>query len=287
MNTVRLETQKIINAILPAALALLAGAGCQREAQPVATGLQPPPPPAVLREARLLFHRPDGIYLARPFDGNERLVTPDASYPRWLPDGKRFVFIRDSRIMLHHTGDGSERELAHGQQVRAVAVNPINGNVLFAAADGVHRIDIATGGTQRLIPGKRAYELAARGNVLVVTEQLPLRGFGIRRYTLPSTSATLLGRGCSASLSPDGTLATLNLDGHRELAILEIHSGAVRKTLPAPPGMQLDNQYWSGHPDWIAAVSHSGDILLQRVADAAAWQITTTGDADRPDLFIP
>jgi len=115
-----------------------------------------------------------------------------------------------------------------------------------------------------------------------------LRGFGIKRYSLATDDESiLLGRGCSASLSPNGTRATLNLNGHRELALLDVRTGDTLATLSAPPDTQLDNQYWSNHPDWITAVSHKGDIFLQRVTDGTCWRITRTGDADRPDLFVP
>ncbi len=289
MNTSSLETLKIARIVLATLLAITGGTGCQRETrQPTAGSLAPPPLPKVLREARLLFQRPDGIYLATPADSSPRRVTPDATYPRWLPDGLRLVFIRDNRIMLHEIADGAERELTRGNHIRAVTVNRGNGDILFADASGIHRTGIETGKTEQLVSTKRAYELAAHGSVLVATETLALRGFGIRRYHAHSPDAgTLLGRGCSASISPDGTLTTLNLDGHRELAILDVHAGSTRQTIPAPADMQLDNQYWSNHPDWIAAVSHGGDILLQRVSDAACWQLTATGDTDRPDLFIP
>lgn len=274
-------------------LALAGGTGCQQETQQPKTGsLLPQPPPIVLREARLIFQRPDGIYLSSPVASSPRLITRNATYPRWLPDGTRFVFIRDNRVMQHDTGNGTERELARDDLIQAVAVNPSSGDILFATGNGIHRVGSATGKTERLIHGQRALELDAHGTTLVTTEKIPLRGFGIKRYALADTAGdaaggTLLGRGCSASLSPDGTLATLNLDGHRELAILDVKEGRIRQTIPAPTGIQLDNQYWSNHPDWIAAVSHGGDILLQRVSDAACWQLTTTGDTDRPDLFVP
>jgi len=288
MNTSSLETLKIARIVLITLLALAGGTGCQRETQPAGGDLVPSPPPKVLRRARLLFQRPDGIYLVNPVDSPPRRVTPHATYPRWLPDGVRFVFIRDNRVMLHDTTDGTENELAREEQIRAVAINTPSGDILFAAGNGIHRIGQATGKTEQLIHGNLAYELDAHGTILVTTEKLPLRGFVVKRYALLNTGdGTLLGRGCSASLSPDGTLATLNLDRHRELAILDVHAGSTRQTIPAPAGMQLDNQYWSNHPDWIAAVSHGGDILLQRVSDAACWQLTTTGDSDRPDLFIP
>ncbi len=289
MNIIPFQPFKMRGAIVAALLALVATVGCRQDA-PVPEGVIPQqqPLPGVLRDAKLLFQRPDGIYLVRPFEGNARRVTPDAIYPRWLPDGRRFVFIRADRVMLHDTVEGGEHELAQGRQLRAVAANPVNGNVLFASGTGIHRVIIGNREIQRLIPGDRTYGLDAHGNLLMATEKAPLRGFGIVRYTLPATGeGTLLGRGCSASLSPDGTLTTLNLHGHRQLAILDVHSGTVRKTLHAPEGKQLDNHAWSNHPDWIATVSHGGDILLQRVSDEACWQITSTGDADRPDLFIP
>lgn len=288
MRIASLKTLQLHGGILVVVLTMIITVGCREETALPESSLPPPPPPNSLRGSRLLYQRPGGIYLARPFEGGTRRVTSDAIYPRWLPDGRRFVFIRENRIMLHDTGDGSEHELARGEQIRAVAVNHANGGILFAAGNGIHRFTIGNSETEQLISGDRAYGLGAHENLLIATEKTPLRGFGIVRYALSDIGeGTLLGRGCSASLSPDGTLTTLNLHGHRELALVDVHTGTVRKILHAPEGKRLDNHAWSNHADWIATVSHGGDVLLQRVADAACWQITTTGDANRPDLFIP
>jgi len=288
MNNMLLKTLKTARcrfAILPlVALGMISG--CRRDSPSALETDQPPP--ASLRQARLLFQRPDGIYLAKPSDGHTVRVTINAAYPRWFPDGRRFVFIRQDRVMLHDTTDASERELAHSSQIRALAVNRANGDVFLATANGTYRIAPGSGNTEPVPVGGPAYELSACGPVLITTERLPLRGFGIKRYSLATDDESiLLGRGCSASLSPNGTRATLNLNGHRELALLDVRTGDTLATLSAPPDTQLDNQYWSNHPDWITAVSHKGDIFLQRVTDGTCWRITRTGDADRPDLFVP
>ncbi len=285
------QAQNLMTALFFGLLVL--GIGCRPAEKPeaatpssLAIALSAPPE---LAAARLLYQRPDGIYLADPATASGRLIIPGGRYPRWFRDGRRFAFLRGQQILLADTGTlPAELLLATAKEPAAVAVRPDGQAVLFIEGDTIRQVELDTGAGTTLLAGFAFRELAAGNHHrIVATVKVPLRGFRMMQFDLPDRKATLLGNGCSASLSPDGSTATLNLDGHRQLALLDLQTGAIRQHLPAPAPHQFDNQSWSNHTNWIAAVCHQGNVMLQRVSDHAAWQLTTTGDVDRPDLFIP
>ena len=244
--------------------------------------------PAELAGARLLYQRADGIHLrVLGQDQSSRLVA-DATWPRWAPDGKSFAFVRGSQIMHFDLATQAERVLAEAGQARAVAFHPDGQRVLFTDGKAVKSIPLEGGPAAAVATGPAFLELdiSSQGDFLATT--VKSLGFRVWRLDLPSGRKTEIGRGCSASISPDGRLVTVNLDGHDQLALRDSRTGEERGRVPAPAGMQLDNQQWSNHPDWIAAVVEGPrrDILAQRVADGQAWRLTDDGDADRPDLFV-
>ena len=94
--------------------------------------------------------------------------------------------------------------------------------------------------------------------------------------------------GCSASLSPDGRLITVNGATHRKLDLYNWQTLESEGFVSAPEGLKFDNQYWSNHPAWLVSTSEGGgpDIYLHHVPSNTAYRVTTTGDCDRADLFI-
>lgn len=248
-------------------------------------------PPSVLDQALLLYHDNKGILLSRPASGSAPVrVTRDGRYPRWFPDGRRFVFIRGGNVVLHDLADESEIVLAAPGNPSAVAVNAVGDEVLYIADKAIYRVRDVTGTREtlrvdKLLHGADFRELAMRGNRIVTTTKTQLRGYGVYLHEPPYGDGRRLGKGCSAGLSPDGTIATVNLRGHTKLALIDLPGGKARHVVPTPPGLALDNQCWSNHPDWITAVSHENRVYLQRVPDGAVWAVIGP-DGDRPSLFI-
>ncbi len=270
--------------------------GCRRGEQPPSATEAGGNPfvktPAALDRALLLYQDGEGILLSRPAAGEApRRVAPGGRYPRWLSDGRHFVFIRGNDVLLHDLDDGSEIVLASPGKPGAVAVNAVGDDVFFIADRAVYRVRgaVAKGELPRVeavLQGADFREIAIHGDRIVTTTGIPLRGYGVYVHEPPYGDERRLGKGCSAGLSPDGTLATINLDGHTELALIDVASGERRGVVPAPAGRQLDNQCWSNHPDWIAAVSHENRVYLQRVPDGAVWAVVGP-EGDRPSLFVP
>jgi hypothetical protein len=290
MINVRYQTIMRYLCIIPLVWTIFGVSSCRNEHKlPEGSAILDTAPPADLQASRLLFQRPDGIYLLIPFANKQpKRVTDGGTYPRWFPDGVRFSYIRDGHVYIHNLRDATDIKIATDPNTRAVAINPVSEDVFFSSNSGVYRVKRGHSDAERLLSGDHVYGLSVHANTLMTTEKATLRGFGIvRRHLTFPERAKRIGDGCSASISPDGKRTTLNLHGHRKLAILNIASGHQTRTLTAPPGEQFDNHAWSNHTNWIASVSHEGNVLIQRVSDSACWQVTHTGDANRPDLFIP
>jgi len=267
---------------LLALAAIGAGGGCTRVAEPPLAPVLSPE----LQGARLLYQRPDGIHLRVLGDNQATRLVANGTYPRWAPDGQSFAFLRGRQIMLY--SDGSETRLAEAAQPRALAFHPAGRRILFTDGKEIRAVALGDGTTTTVLSGPRFYELdvASSGDFLVAT--VKAFGYRVQRFDLPAGTATEIGRGCSASLSPDDRLVTVNLDGHERLALRDSRTGAERGELRAPAGLKFDNQKWSNHPDWIVVVSEGDrrDVYAQRVGDGQTWRLTADGDADRPDLFV-
>jgi hypothetical protein len=244
--------------------------------------------PPGLQGARLLYQRPDGIYLRILGQSQSVRLVEDAVYPRWAPDGQSFAFLRGDRILHFGLSDKSERLLATAERVRAVAFAPAGDRVLFAVGRSIQSVALRGGPVATVATGPEFMELdvSDQGDFFAAT----VKSFGYRvvRFDLPSGRQTEMARGCSASVSPDGRLITANQAGHVQLALRDSQTGADRGQVTAPAGLKFDNQKWSNHPDWIAAIAEGKrpDVLVLNVRDGQACRVTDDGDADRPDLFV-
>jgi hypothetical protein len=262
--------------------------GCGSATVPDRASSTPLAVPPELRVARLLYQRPDGIYLRLLGASNSTRLVETAAYPRWAPDGQSFAFVRGNRIMHFDLKNQSEHPMAEAGRARAVAFHPDGDQILFTDGKSVKSVSLRGGKVATLATGPEFFELdvSRRGDFFAAT--VKSFGYRVRRFDLPSGAQTEMGRGCSASISPDDKQVTVNLDGHVRLALVDSQTGQERGRLPAPSGLKLDNQKWSNHPEWIAAVVEGKrqDICVQRVSDGQVWRVTDDGDADRPDLFV-
>jgi len=268
--------------VLAAALA-----GCRPAAGPAPAAATAFPPE--LANARVLYQRPDGVYLRRLAAPSAERLAGDAAYPRWAPDGGSFAFLRGNRVMLYRFADRSERELAAAAEGRAVAFHPDGREVWFTDGTAVKAVAVAGGAPRTVLSGTAVLELGiAPGGRFLAATVPALGGYRVARFDLPGGARRDFERGCSAGVTADGGRITVNLRGHTRLALLDARTGETAAVVAAPEGLTLDNQKWSNHPDWLAAVTEGrrADVVVQRAADGQAWRVTDTGDADRPDLRI-
>ncbi|MBP7008412.1 MAG: PD40 domain-containing protein [Kiritimatiellae bacterium] len=279
-----------IGRMLLVPLAIGTAGGCDSTPARARAAADPVPlaAPPELAGARLLYQRPDGIYLRVLGQAQATRLAADGTWPRWSPDGKSFAFVRGPRILHCDLETRKERVLAEASHARAVAFHPDGQRVLFTDGKSVKSVPVAGGSATTLVTGPAFLELdvSSTGDFLVTT--VKSRGYRVWRFDLPAGRKTEIGRGCSAGISPDDRLVTVNLDGHDQLALRDSRTGEERGRVPAPAGLRLDNQQWSNRPEWIMTVREGPrrDILAQRVADGRVWRLTDDGDADRPDLFV-
>ena len=244
-------------------------------------------PPAALENAKLVFQRPEGVFLQRV--GREpELLVEGGSWPRWSADGSFVAFVRGNRIGRILLESGRVEFLADAGDPNAVAVPPGGEEIWFTDGDAVKAVSTLDRTVRTLAEGPRFLEIDAgpEGRRLVAT--VKHLGYRIRTYDVVAGSSDTLAKGCSASFSPDGTTVTNNLDGHTRLALLDAGSGASGGVVPAPSGIKTDNQFWSNHPDWIVSMAEeSGNVLAHRVSDGRVWRLYGGGGADRPDMYVP
>lgn len=245
--------------------------------------------PTELRGARLLFQRPDGVWFLELGKPAAERVAEGGRWPRWSPDGRAFAFVRGNSIFLRDAATGAERELAAARKPRAVAFHPQGNEVWYTDGARVMAVSVNGGAPREALTGAEFMELALSpdGRFAVATVRA-LGGYRVARFDLPAGERRDIARGCSAGVSADGRLITVNRGGHDRLDLFDAESGAFSRELLAPPDVRLDNQQWSNHPDWMAAVieGERQDIVIQRVSDGRVWRVTDVGDADRPDLWV-
>ncbi len=236
----------------------------------------------------VVFQRPDGIYRQNIGSTGAVCLATNGTYPRWSPDGRFVAFVRENRILRVPADGGPAEPLAHVDSPRAVAYHPNAQEVLFTDGEMTRSVSVTSRTVRTVVEGFAFRELDATvdGRQLVAT--VKGLGFQVRAFDLITGRQWKIAGGCSASLSPDGARVTNNSSDHRKLLLRRWDDGSLAAEVSAPPGRTFDNQFWSNDPDWIASVTDdkTRDVFIHRVSDDRAFQVTTVGDADRPDLFV-
>ena len=260
-----------------------------------AQGATPPPvlstspAPAGPPPGRLVFQRPEGIATITIGSRQEKLLTTSGSYPRWSPNGQLIAYLDGNRLRLMTKDGQGQRDLATVESGRALCFHPDGKKVLFTDNGRIRQVDITTGTLSDLVTGKAFLELdiADDGTSLVATEK-NLGGYRVVIFDLAGGGRRNLSRGCSASVSPDGRLVTVNASDHRSLHLYRRLDLALDGSLAMIDGKKFDNQSWSNHSNWLASKSEGDgeNIYLHHWPSGAAFQATFAGHADRPDYFV-
>ena len=272
-----------------AAILFILAAGCSSDTDPSPSNGLPQAAPPAITGARLLFHRPDGLYLMTLGQPESQNLHPHGRYGRWAPDGRSFAFLAQDQIFWQDLHTGNAQPLTTVRKPGAITFHPDGNQILFTDGDAIRSVRRDTRQVQTILTGPAFLELdvATDGSFLATT----VRRFGYRvmRWELPDGNAHDFGRGCSAGISPDDRWITINAQDHLSLTLHDSRSGQASRQLPAPAGYPLDNQKWSNHQDWIAGIVEepAQDIIVQFVPDGSVWRVTDVGDADRPDIFMP
>jgi len=200
------------------------------------------------------------------------------------------VFMRGQQVMLYEFASKKSRALTEGNKLRAVAFHPRGDEIWFISGKSIQAVNITDGKTRTVLNDLDAYELdIARDGSFFAATVKRLIGYRVEVFALPSGKNIEIGRGCSASISPDMRYVTVNTGDHTQLSLRNRANGREWKPIIAPPGLKLDNQTWSNNQEWIVSITEGEKqyVMAHRVSDGKTWRITPDSDCDRPDLFIP
>ena len=252
---------------------------------------------------KVVFEKKDGIYIASSTDSAPKLLAESGRYARWSPDGKDAAFLRGNQVVVAVSEHGFLGDAATTpkqilfkviaeatEKPNALAYHPNGREVLFVAKQTLFAVDKETKTVRTLLSGFdfREIDVAAPGRWLIST--VKIRGHNsILGFDLEQQKSWKVSGGCSASLSPDGRLATNNASSHKQLFLRKFDTGERAALIDAPPERTFDNQYWSNAQDWIASRTDrakGGDIFVHQISTNHAFQLTAGGGADRPDFFV-
>jgi WD40 repeat protein len=209
-------------------------------------------------------------------------------WPRWSPDGTYIGYVSGNRIMLIPERGGEAKILATAEKARALAFSPDGRSLFFTDGTALRSVDINGNKVKTVLGGYMFREIDAAGDPVRVAATVRKRfGYSVHTFDLQNGEHRTVATGCSASLSPDGGLVTVNGKTHRILYLYDWNSLSRVGGVKAPAGEKFDNQSWSNSPYWLASVSEgSSDIYIHQLQQESAYRVTRTGDCDRPDLFI-
>ncbi len=238
---------------------------------------------------KVVYQRSDGIYRIKIGDTSPQRLVSYGTSPRWSPDGKQIAFVHGNAIMLLAEKDRTVRQLATAGRAKALCFFPDGLSVIFTDGTFLRQVQISNGKVSTLLAGSefREVDIAEDGNRLTATVRTSI-GIKVRVFDLQTGSVRTVSRGCSASLSPDGSRVTVNGRKHRVLNFYQWNTLKKVGQVHAPTGRKFDNQLWSNSPDWLVSTSEGErtDIFLHHILSDTAYQVTTSGDCDRADLFV-
>ncbi len=209
-------------------------------------------------------------------------------WPRWSPDGTHIGYLSGNNIMLISERGGEPELLAAAAGARALAFSPDGGALLFTDGTALRSVDINKHEVTTLLDGYEILEIDAAGDPVRIAATVRKKfGYTVYALELEKGKHRAVATGCSASLSPDGGLVTVNGKKHRLLHLYEWNSLDKTGAVKAPAGRKFDNQFWSNSPHWLISVAEeSGDLFIHQLPQNLAYRVTWTGGCDRPDLFI-
>lgn len=240
---------------------------------------------------KIVYQRPSGIFLLNLQDKKSQKIVPYGTYPRWAPDGRHIVFVHDNAIMLVDQDGGNLRKITVAEKAKAVGFGPDGKSVIFSDGTRLKKVELATARVTILVENGefREFDLSPDGKRLAATVRT-LLGPKVIVFNMRTgeEQERTVANGCSASLSPDGRLITVNDRSHTKLHLYQWQNLQPAGYVSAPEGMKFDNQFWSNHPQWLVSTSEGAgsNIYLHHIPSNSSYRMTSTGDSDRADLFV-
>ena len=100
---------------------------------------------SALPAGKVVYERPDGIYVKSLQSAGDKKISDGGKHPRWSWDGRYIVFIRGGKIVLYSTLDGKTKELAAVKSPGTVSFHPDNTSILFSDKTKLYRFNIKKG----------------------------------------------------------------------------------------------------------------------------------------------
>jgi len=230
-----------------------------------------------------------GIYIGKLGELKSRKLVEQGKYPRWSPDGKSIAYVDKNKIMLISEKSREPKVLATAGRARALCFSPDGYSVLFTDGKLLRSVEIKSHAVKTLLDGYELLELDAAGDPtrLAATVRTSF-GYKVHVFDFKSGKNRAVTSGCSASLSPDGSLITVNGKKHRRLYLYHWDSLKIAGKINAPAKETFDNHFWSNSPHWLISVTEGEkrDLFIHHVSENKHYRVTWTGDCDRADLFI-
>lgn len=229
-----------------------------------------------------------GIYIGILGTSTSRRLVARGTYPRWSPDGRSIAYVDKNKIMLIPEKGGEAKVIATADRAKALCFSPDGSSIFFTDGTALRRVVIKDHTVKTLLDGYELLEIDVAGDPfrLAATVRTSF-GYKVQVFDLKSGENRTVASGCSASLSPDGRLVTVNGKNHRILHLYHWDTLKSAGNINAPVREKFDNQFWSNSPDWLVSVSEgSRDLFIHHVSENRSYRVTWTGGCDRADLFV-
>lgn len=243
----------------------------------------------------------NGKVRAHQLGNNNYTELGDGDFARWSPTGQK-VAVKYGSIIYVVDADGSNRvELAadaEGDKNCPLEFHTNGKEVLYINNKRIMAVDIETKTKRVLVDFVTCtgeIGMASEKNRVVCRD-----GHILRAIDLDTKKHTVFhDDNCSAGISPDGNLVTLNDNGvphHLNVYIKKLNASCSgsSKYLSISHGVMPgeimgDNHHWSNHKDWITCEGdklRNGVPFMINIATQKGYEMVNVEGTKYPDLWV-
>ncbi len=252
--------------------------------------------PAVQQESvtvtgSMIFEKGSDIYLQSYPSGKMERIASASRYPRWSSSGKQFAFIQGKDIVTVRADDPqpTQHRRISAEAPHALSFSQNDTHLLYNDGNILYELNLADNSVKKLFTSHTIYEIdsSRSGDKIAFTEK-PLSGYQVVLFDRKDKTMRTVRKGCSASISPDGSLVSVLSGNHRKLFIYDTENLEIAEILDAPPAKKFDNQAWSNDKDLVLSTieGKATSLALHNIRNSAYIILTPLEDYDRGDFFL-